>query len=52
MKLIVTEENGIEIVYLLVVRELGQMLGVDEDLKKQSQVKKNNLLSKTIYLQV
>jgi hypothetical protein len=42
MKLIVTEEKDIEIVYRFEVSELEQMLGVDVERKKQLLVRKNN----------
>ena len=44
MKLIVTEENVIEIVYPYEVNELEQMHVVDVELKRLLQVKRNNFI--------
>ena len=54
MKSIVTEENGIEIIYLFAVKELEQTLAQDVGQKKPLLVRKNNFIhnrySYSIYL--
>ncbi len=50
MKLLAIEEKDIETVYLFGDNELEQMLVQDGDLKKQIQVRRNNLISNKIII--